>query len=123
MYIDYETYVSLGGSVSEEEFPSSEAWAEVQLNAWTLNRLKSVNWDAWKTEVELVMTRLIDKKTEVLEADGNAPISHFSNGQDSYTFSVGEPVLNVVLGAIYGYAIDVLPVELMSACVHYNGAN
>ena len=124
MYLTYAQYLTFGnGSVSEADFCRSEAWAEALLDHWTLNRLHTVDWSKWECRVAMVMARLVDSKASVeSEADG-APVTHFSNGQDSYTFqSFGDPVFNLALGKCYGYAVDVLPVEIISACVRYNGA-
>lgn len=120
MYIDYPTYLSMGGEVGESDFPSYEAWAEAYLDMWTLNRLQSVDWSVWENKVHLCMVRLIDSHDAVMEAEGGTPVSHFSNGRDSLTFA--EPLLNAPLHSCYGFCVDILPVELMSACTHYNGA-
>lgn len=121
MYLDYQTYLSLGGTLPVESFTPREAWAEAQLDNWTLNRLQSVDWSGWSTKVALVMKRLVDDSDSIMEAEGGSPVSHFSNGRDSFTFA--EPLMNAPLHACYGYAVDVLPVEIMSACVRYNGAH
>lgn len=125
MYIDYETYASLSASpIASEDFPASEAWAEALLDHWTLNRLQSVDWSEWTSKVQLVMARLIDSRKSIEADTDSGPLTHFSNGQDSYTFeSYGDPLFNAALGKCYGLAVDVLPVELISACVRYNGAS
>lgn len=124
MYLDWETYQALGnGSVSEQDFARSEAWAEALLDHWTLNRLSSIDWSEFKTKVELVMARLVDSKVAVEADEDGSPVTHFSNGQDSYTFeSYGDPLFNAALGKCYGFMVDVLPIELISHAVHYNGA-
>lgn len=122
MYLDLETYLELSPSpIASADFPSAEAWAETQLDLLTLNRLHEVDWTRWKTIVEVVMTKLVDSKSSIEnEATGQA-ISHFSNGQDSYTFA--KPDENSAYRAVIDFAYDVLPVELMSRAVRYNGAN
>lgn len=120
-YLDWDTYQSMGeGTVSEEAFPSAEAWAEAMLDLWTLDRLHVVDWSEWAERVHVVMCRLVDSRSAVEAEEGGTPISSFSNGQDSYTFA--EPLMNVALGRCYGVAADLLPVDLMSACVRYNHA-
>ena len=122
MYLDYETYESIGnGSVSAEDFPSVEAWAEAMLDTWTLNRLKVIDWSEWETQVEQVMARLVDNSDAIQAAEKGQALSSFSNGQDSYSFST--PDENSELAAVAGYAAIVLPVELLSACTSYNGAS
>ena len=125
MYLTYAQYQVYGnGSVSEEDFASSEAWAEALLDHWTLNRLRNIGWSEWEDKVQLVMAKLVDSKVSVEEDEDGAPVTHFSNGQDSYTFaSFGDPLFNPAMGKAYGFAVDVLPVELISAAVHYNGAS
>lgn len=125
MYLDYDQYLMFGdGSVSEADFQRSEAWAEALLDHWTLNRLHSIDWSEWECKVAMVMARLVDSKASVESESDGAPITHFSNGQDSYTFqSFGDPLFNMALGKAYGYAVDVLPVEIISAAVHYNEAH
>lgn len=121
MYLDYETYQALGGTVSEADYPASEAWAEAVLDSWTLNRMRSIDWSAWEREVQLVMRRLVDDASAIQSAERGSAISHFSNGVDSYTYA--DPGENATLAADRGYAMDVLPVDLVSGCVRWNGAS
>ena len=120
-YLDFETYAAMGGTVPEAEFPTAEGWAEAWLDLWTLNRLTVVDWSKWEHRVQLVMTRLVDQRAAVMEQEGATPLSSFSNGRDSFTFA--DPEANTALASCARYAVDVLPVELISACVSYNGAN
>lgn len=122
MYIDYETYASLSTNpIASADFASAEAWAEAELDLWTLNRLHTIDWSEWKARVEVVMTKLIDSKTAIEEGESGSALSHFSNGQDTYTFA--HPEENAAYKAIETYALDVLPVELISRVAHYNGAH
>lgn len=123
MHLGFEAYQALGGTLPEVDFSPREAWAEAQLNAWTLNRLKRVDWSEWEAEVHQVMMRLVDGYDSIMEAEGQPAVSSFSNGQDSYSFAVSEPLMNPALHSVYGFCVDVLPVELMSACARYNGAS
>lgn len=120
-YLDWDTYQSMGeGEVSREAFPAAEAWAEAVLDLWTLDRLHVVDWSGWSDRVHVVMCRLVDSRSAVEAEEGSTPVSHFSNGQDSYTFA--DPTANVALGRCYGVAADLLPVDLMSACARWNHA-
>lgn len=122
MYLDYTTYAALSADpIAEEDFTSSEAWAAAVLDNWTLNRLETVNWSPWSGKVAVVMTRLIDSRGAILAGDAGAALDSFSNGVDTYHFA--DPTVNPELKGCYEYAADLLPVELMSACVHYNGAH
>lgn len=120
-YLDYETYAALGGTVPEDEFYVAEGWAEAWLDLWTLNRLHVVDWSEWEHRVQLVMTRLVDGRADAMAQEGATPLASFSNGRDSFTFA--DPEANTALAALNRYAVDVLPVELVSACVAYNGAS
>lgn len=121
MYLDYETYEALGGSVSEADYPASEAWAEAVLDSWTLNRTRTLDWSEWEREVHLTMKRLVDDCEGIRAAEGGSAVSHFSNGVDSYTYA--NPGSNALLEAVRGYAECILPVDLISACVRWNGAS
>ena len=120
-YLDFETYAAMGATVPEAEFPTAEGWAEAWLDLWTLNRLTVVDWSAWEHRVQLVMARLVDQRAAVMEQEGATPLASFSNGRDSFTFA--DAGANTALRACRDFAVDVLPVELISACVSYNGAN
>lgn len=122
MYLDYETYYELSSDpVSEEVFSTSEPWAEAVLDVWTLNRLQAIDWSAWKTKVELVMCQLVDKKDVILAGEEGSPLDSFSNGVDTFHFS--SPEVNHYYRAVKQFAWDVLPVELISRVVSYNGAS
>jgi len=121
MYLDFGEYLAMGGELDQQEFSDREAWAEMYLDLWTLNRLQTVDWSQWADKVKRCVKRLVDDYQSILDAEGGSPVSHFSNGRDSFTFA--EPLLNAPLHACYGFCVDVLPVELMSACVRYNEAN
>ncbi len=41
MYVTYEEYGELGGALDEKDFATAEPRAEMLLDGWTLNRLKS----------------------------------------------------------------------------------
>lgn len=120
-YLDYFQYQSLGGTLSEGEFEQAEPWAEAVLDDWTLNRLQAVGWSAWAERVRMVMARLVDSREAILSGDEADAVSHFSNSVDSVTFA--DPMANFALSGAYSYARDLLPVELMSRCVSYNGAS
>lgn len=121
MYLTYETYVLLGnGSVSAEDFPSVEAWAEALLDNMTLGRLQVVDWSTWQEKVQLVMAYLVDRKAAIEDAEQGAPLSSFSNGSDNFSFA--EPTQNQELVAALAYVQTLLPVDLVSTCTSYNEA-
>ena len=72
-YLDWDTYQSMGeGNVSEEAFPSAEAWAEAMLDLWTLDRLHVVDWSEWADRVHVVMCRLVDSRSAVEAEEGGS---------------------------------------------------
>lgn len=121
MYIDFETYQALGGTLSSADYPAAEAWAEAVLDSWTLNRMRAIDWSAWEREVHLVMRRLVDDASAIQSAERGSAISHFSNGVDSYTYA--NPGENAPMASVRGYAASILPVELMSGCARWNHAS
>lgn len=120
-YLDYSEYQELGGTLTEGEFEQAEPWAEALLDDWTLNRLQTVDWTPWEDRVRLVMVRLVDSREAIVTGDAEAAVSHFSNSIDAVTFA--EPLVNSARSGARSYALDLLPVELVSRCVSYNGAH
>lgn len=120
-YLTYDQYVGLGGCMTSGEFAAAEPWAEGVLDNWTLNRLHVVDWSRWDDRVRLVMVRLVDSREEILSGDSDEAVSHFANGVDTITFA--DPLANFALAGAHAYAADLLPVELCSRVVSYNGAN
>lgn len=58
MYLTYEQYTGMGGTLDSTTFSNYEYEAEATLNWYTFNRLK--NWDSYPEEVQRCMVRLVE---------------------------------------------------------------
>lgn len=132
MYLTFDEYQSMGGTLTETEFNGAEAYAEVLLDSMTLNRLKNdqaVKPDGYEKAVKAAMMVLVQRVPEIKEAFSasatGSTVTSYSNGVDSFSFggSANSTAENPALTAAYDEAALLLPVELVSACVSYNGAN
>lgn len=134
MYLTYERYKQLGGTLTQEGFGKAEPIAELYMNHWTLNRLKSerVIMDLKAAgdyeSVERAMAYLADeveglRKSRKSKADG-AEVTSFSNGVNSFSFGgAGSSTEVTAAEASAHYMVcAMLPIELVSACVSYNDA-
>ena len=122
MYIDFETYRQLGGTIEDESvFEAWEPVAEDFLDAWTLDRLQVIDWSDWQDQVHRVMVRLVDNAERMQDEAASRQLASFSNGQDSYGFrdDGGE---GATCRACHSLAVRVLPIQLMSCCATYNHA-
>lgn len=133
MYISYEEYQQGGGKLTEEEFNVQEPRAEIMLDGWTLNRLKSERvvedlkqtGEWWK--VTVVMGWLTDQmqgieKARKAKSEGTE-VTSFNNGVNSFSFGGGaSSEATAAEASAYHEVCRMLPVELVSACVAYNDA-
>lgn len=132
-YISYEEYKLGGGKLAEDEFNVQEPRAEIMLDGWTLNRLKSerVVEDLkqagdWR-KVTVVMGWLTDQmqgieKARKAKSEGTE-VTSFNNGVNSFSFGGGASSEETAAEAsAYHEVCRMLPVELVSACVAYNDA-
>lgn len=110
MYIDYVTYVSMGGSVEELAFPRLEFLAEKKIDRYTQNRvkaMKNVPEAVQQCIVELINSMGVADPTETASI---APLSGFSN--DGYSESYANPLTAQSLEtAHYSIIIDYLAAE------------
>lgn len=133
MLITYAQYQSRGGALTEDEFKVYEPKAEVYLNHWTLNRLKSSQvvkdlkaQDQYES-VLAVMVSLIDglptvEKQEQAIAEGSK-LTSFNNGVNSFSYASGDSSETTEAERLlYQTCVRYLPVELISADVTYNHA-
>lgn len=123
-YIDYQSYVSLGGQLAEGDFDAALPWAESWLDALTLGRLRAGVPEAWSREVSLAMVALVDATPTARAEQAGQVVTSFSNGQNSFSFaaSAAEAGMSPTLASVAAYVLRLLPVELVSACAAYNGA-
>lgn len=112
MYLSFEEYVEMGGTMDEADYPTAERRARALLDDWTLGRVKRM--DEVPEEVELAMYEIIEHIDEAMSVgDG---LSSFSNGVNSLSYDASHSAA----GDLYSLVSSILPVELISAAVRYN---
>lgn len=134
MLMTYAQYTSRGGTMSQEDYAVWEPRAEVQLNHWTLNRLKNSEVVAELKELDeyetvlVVLAWLVDRMESIEEARDakgkNEEVTSFNNGVNSFSFG-GTSTSSTVTAAeqqAYAHVCRYLPVELISVDVDYNHA-
>lgn len=110
MYLDYETYVSMGGTVDSAAFPRLEYMAEKRIDRYTQGRVKAM--EAVPEAVQRCMVEVIGvmSKSDPTKTASTAPLSGFSN--DGYSESYAEPMTADGLEAnLYGLILDYLSTE------------
>lgn len=109
MYLTYEEYQAMQGKADESLFPLLELKARKKLDYWTQDRITET------TEgIRLIMTMLIDHYAS--EQDGEQDVSSVSNDGISISFADAKTSEQKLMN-IYDYAVEILPVELVSVCV------
>ena len=133
MYVTYEEYSELGGTLDEKSFAAAEPRAEMLLDSWTLNRLKSERVVADLEQmgeyqkVKVAMAWLVDQmqgieKARKAKSEGTE-VTSFNNGVNSFSFGGGaSSEATAAEASAYHEVCGMLPVELVSACVAYNDA-
>lgn len=132
MYLTYEDYEALGGTIPETDYPAYEAEAALLLDHWTLNRLKDestmplLEAQGLEGSVKVAMAALVNRIDGIRasrrsRADGQL-LTSFDNGVNRFTFS--DPASSGMGAEAEAYAAicKLLPVDLISACVSYGGA-
>ena len=133
MYVTYEEYRALGGVLDEKSFAAAEPRAEMLLDGWTLNRLKServvadLDQMGEYQKVKVAMAWLVDQmqgieKARKAKSEGTE-VTSFNNGVNSFSFGGGaSSEATAAEASAYHEVSRMLPVELVSACVAYNDA-
>lgn len=133
MYVTYEEYRELGGALDEKSFAAAEPRAEMLLDGWTLNRLKSERVVADLEQmgeyqkVKVATAWLVDQmqgieKARKAKSEGTE-VTSFNNGVNSFSFGGGaSSEATAAEASAYHEVCRMLPVELVSACVSYNDA-
>lgn len=133
MYLTFGEYRELGGALDEKSFAVAEPRAEMLLDGWTLNRLKSERVVADLEQmgeyrkVKVAMAWLVDQmqgieKARKAKSEGTE-VTSFNNGVNSFSFGGGAPgEATAAEASAYHEVCRMLPVELVSACVAYNDA-
>lgn len=109
-YLQYNEYVTFGGTVTESTFNILEPKARRKLDYFTQNRLQTATTII--SEVKELMVEFINKMS-VMPTNGN--ITSYSNGIESFGFK--ENQTDAFNSELYQLAIEYLPVELISAYV------
>lgn len=134
MYLEYARYKELGGTVPEQEYAAAESEAAVLLDRWTLNRLHSEQVTAdleaqgLQGSVEFAMKAVIDRIDGIREARkslaAGTVVTSFNNGVNSFGFggSSGTSTVTMAEYECMERVMELLPVDLTSACVSFNGA-
>lgn len=129
----YGEYRELGGALDEKSFAAAEPRAEMLLDGWTLNRLKSegVVADLERMgeygKVKVATAWLVDQVQGIERArrarSEGTEVTSFDNGVNSFSFGGGAPGETTPAEAsAYREVCRMLPVELVGACAAYNGA-
>jgi hypothetical protein len=108
VYITYEQYQALGGTVSATDFPRFERRAGVWLDDWTLDRLRTMT-EPYPDYVLVAMTEIIDALPKL----GGERVTSFSNGVTSFSFDASKSDISM----LYDDVMRILPLELVSRCV------
>ena len=128
MYLSYKDFQKLGNpSMSEQEYRSACAIADAVIDDWTLGRVGR----AYEADEEIpdMVLRLyaaivesVPAMTESSKVEKGEPVSSFSNGVDTFTFSASEP-MDQRLRRSVGWMLDLLPVEWVSGVASYEGGS
>lgn len=110
MYLDYATYQTMGGTLTEAEFSSANGICQSYLDLWTLNRV----------DAAAVPQSVLDSLYEMIGAyvsGASNVLTSYSNGVDSFGFSAGgdTSLPSADLRHLHGIVVRRLPVSLCSA--------
>jgi hypothetical protein len=132
MYLTYDKYVSMGGKLDNIAFAKAEAEAESLLDVWTLNRLKSpsvlsdLEAQGLGGAVSNATMAIIDRLDGIREARNaiasGQVVTSFNNGVNSFSFANGGTTNNQAEVEAYVRVCELLPIDVVSACVCFNNA-
>lgn len=107
-HLSYEEYVSLGGKVDIDSFPTLLLDCEIYLDRITMSKINN-------TPFTPSIKRLIVKCIEVLQEnnEANASISSYSDGIESISYNTTEIGEKPTESKIYSLCRLYLPPELM----------
>ena len=130
MHVDYETFekLTLGdGDIPEEAYSKMAPMADAIIDHWTLGRVGMAVKDG-EDLPDIVITlyvKVIESIPDLMDGTKvgkGGLVSSFSNGIDEYTFDVSETIQQQMTNR-FGWMLDLLPVEWISACVPFEGGN
>lgn len=130
MYVDYATFENLtlgDGNIPEDAYAKLAPMADAIIDHWTLGRVgKAVkNGEELPDIVQTLYVKVIESLPDIMDGTKigkGGLVSSFSNGIDSYTFDVSESMEDQLKGR-FGWMLELLPVEWISACVPFEGGN
>lgn len=107
-HLSYEEYVSLGGKVDIDSFPTLLLDCEIYLDKITTSKINNTHFTP-------SIKRLIVKCIEVLQAnnEADASISSYSDGIESISYNTSEIGEKPTESKIYSLCRLYLPPELM----------
>ena len=109
-YLQYNEYVTFGGTVVESTFNILELKARRKLDYFTQNRLQTAT--AIISEVKELMAEFIDRMS-VPALNGN--VTSYSNGIESFGF--GQNQTDAFNYELYQLAVEYLPIELITCTI------
>ncbi len=132
-YITFDEYQSHGGTLEEDAFNLWEPRAEVYLDQWTLNRMKSAevvadlkalgDWDGVLTCIAWLTDQMEGIEAARAAKASGSEVKSFNNGVNSFSFGDGSTSsATAAESSAYREVCRMLPVDLTSACVSYNYA-
>ena len=107
-HLSYEEYVSLGGKVDIDSFPTLLLDCEIYLDKITMSKINNIHFTP-------SIKRLIVKCIEVLQVnnEADASISSYSDGIESISYNTTEIGEKPTESKIYSLCRLYLPSELM----------
>lgn len=132
-YISFDEYQAHGGTLEEDAFNAWEPRAEVYLDGWTLNRLKSADvvadlkaagdWGGVLTCIAWLVGQMEGVEGARAAKASGSEVKSFNNGVNSFSFGdSGASASTAAETSAYREVCRMLPVDLVSACVSYNDA-
>lgn len=107
MYLSYDEYKDFGGNLDESQFLRYEKKAEIKLDYYTQNRVKSL--DVIIDEVKNCMFEFICYMLDNAPTGSN--FTSYSNGVESFSFNTdADPYAE-----LYRIALEILPIELITS--------
>lgn len=118
MYLTYEEYTALGGTVAETSFPNLERKIRREIDFITQYRLKDIDTSESTENIPIEVKELMTDCIELLNANsdilGSLNLKSYSNGVETFAFKSGDGGdISSILSAEYEkMAAKYLPPEL-----------
>lgn len=109
-YLQYNEYVTFGGTVVESTFDILEPKARRKVDYFTQNRLQTATTII--SEVKELMTEFINR---MQNKPVNGNVTSYSNGIESFGF--GQNQTDAFNYELYQLAVEYLPIELITCTI------